>query len=160
MNRTASRSLHRISLVLLVALTSLGAAACGGDDDGGGGGGEAVPKAQFVEDVTKLCEDRDAAAEALFEDFPTTETPTGEQLQELVAGFIPIIEDYREGVADAGPPEGLESEYEEYLELIDETLADFEDAADDPDKATALFEEEDDRFGEIEEKLGLEACAG
>ena len=145
----------KAAVALLVVPALVGA--CGGDDDAG----DAVPAEEFAETVNALCQERDAAAEELFTSQAfTEEEPTDEQLQEVVEGFIPIIEDYREGVADAGPPEGLEDDYDEYLDLIDDTLADFEEAADDPERARELFEQEDDdRFAELERKLGLEDCA-
>jgi hypothetical protein len=140
-------------------MTALVGAGCGGDDDGGG---DAVPAEDFAEEVNALCQERDAKAEAVFEELfnAESEEPSADQIHDVVEQFLPIARDYRDGVAEAGPPEGFEDEYEEYLDLMDELIDDLEEAVDDPAKAQELFDQEDDpRMADLERKMGLDDCA-
>lgn len=116
-----------------------------------------MPREEFARRVNALCEAEHEVVDTLFTDFP--EEPTPEHMRALVADFLPIIREYRDDVKAVGPPSGNEELYDEYVTLLDEAVARYEAASTDAAQAEALFNEDDDRLSDIEERLGLDVCA-
>ncbi len=144
--RTAS------TVVLVAGLTVVGACSeRGGDAD------QKVSRSEFASKVNALCEAEHKEVDALFAGFPEEPSPT--DVKALIADFAPLIRDYRDGVVSAGTPEGFEDEYVRYVEKLDEVVDRYEEGGRDEDKAQALFNDEDQSLGRMEEELGLDVCA-
>lgn len=143
--------MRRLLLAALVVGLPL-LSACGDDDD------TAVAPEEFQREVNTLCEEEHARVDAMFEDFP--EEPTPEDMQQLIGEFASTFETYRDGLVAAGPPEGQQAEYDDYVDVVNSHLADLKRGADDAAEAERLFNQEgEDPLNPLEQELGLDVCA-
>ena len=157
-------------LILAAGALSLVAAGCGGDD--GGGGGDRLSQADFVSQANAICKEANDKIEALdAPDFdPTSDTATDEQLDEFgdfLDDVIPIARDEVDELRDLNPPENVESDFNQALSLVDETLNEGEEAAEaahdgDREKVKEKLEESNKHSNEADElakKIGIPTCA-
>ena len=139
-------------LVVALALFGATASACGDDDDA------RLSKAEFVKQANAVCSEGNQKFEALFENFPVT--------QAALAGFFekatPIVEEQADRLRALDPPSEDEDTVQAIVDLLDQSVEDFEKAEKDPAFASQLFEAEGgEHTKEFEEKAaayGMTEC--
>ena len=108
---------RRRAALALVAAASIALVAC--DDD------DAPSEEAYVEAGNQLCEETGAALEEAFPDFEGE--PSLEQVMDLGAALGPIMQGWRDGVADLDPPADLEDGHQVLLDELDDSIAALEE---------------------------------
>jgi hypothetical protein len=145
---SAMESLMRGVLVMFAVLSLL-ATGCGGDS---------VSAADFSRDGDALCAAKQAKIDAVFEEYP--DGPSGEQVQDVVGAFVPILSEFHDGLEAIGSPEGKQAAFDSYVELVGRTTYEFDVAKGSRAKAEKLFNQDNGaEFGALERELGLNTCA-
>jgi hypothetical protein len=160
MHVIAPRRAATVTTLIAVLFLGAGLSACGDDDGDEEAAQEALTKEEYLAQGNEICErftgeiDQVAA-----ETFPNQGDPSPKQLSTFAGEIVPIIEQAMGQLQELPPPEGDEEQLDSFFAAVDQAIADYQRAADNPDQAQQIFAA--DPPGEaqkIADEYGLTAC--
>jgi hypothetical protein len=151
-----------LTMLLGVIALSLGLSACGGDDEDEGAE-EALTKEEYIAQGNQICERfTDEIDQLGAETFPKRVEqgqPSPQQLSTFAAGIVPIIEQAKADLQELPAPEGDEEQLDAFFAAVDDAVAQYQQAADNPQEAQQIFAgDPPGEAQEIADEYGLTAC--
>jgi hypothetical protein len=142
-----------VALLLAAAAVALGG--CGDDDEE-----EALSKDEYLAQGNEICERFTGEIDQIgAETLPEQGKPSARQLSRFAAEIVPVIENAMTELQQLPPPEGDEEQLDAFFAAVDDAIAKYEQAADNPSEAQRIFAA--DPPGEaqrIADEYGLTAC--
>ena len=145
--------MRKSTAALITALIAGGLVACGGDDEG-------PSKAEYIEEVDKICARSDAETDRLAQEaFEDPEKPTPGEAQAFLEKGLPVVQDALEDVDEVEKPKDDEEKLEEWIAATQAGITTLEEASQSPDTSlTALVGEPFAESEKIAEEYGMEDC--
>lgn len=126
------RSVAGFAAVAVLAIT-----ACGGGD-----GGSTLSEDDFLDELADLCSDVQSDVDDIAEPESTAD------VEDFAKDVLELYTDAREQLGELGAPDDLADDYDDFLGVIDDQIAELEDLED------AGKDEDEDAINEILEKMG------
>ena len=149
----------RVGLVIAAVGLAL-LAGCGGN-----GGGGALTKDEFVQEADAICADVEGKLEDTQAELESATTP--EELAQAIDESIPAVRDGVDRLRGLEPPDDLQAQVDEWLELTERNLGrleDLRDAAEQGDQRALQeiateAEADEERADGVAREIGLDDCA-
>jgi uncharacterized phage infection (PIP) family protein YhgE len=146
----------RIRGVIAITATALALGGCGG----GNGGGEELTAEEFRQEADAIC----AEFEGRLDELGTPESL--DDLQSFVSEAVPIIEEGNAQLQELNPPDELQEQWDQVMEINDEqlqTVRDLREAVEEGDQARMqellqAGDEANQESDRLAAGLGLEDC--
>jgi hypothetical protein len=135
--------------------------ACGGDDDEDEGTEqEALTKEEYIAQGNRICERFLGQTDQIAADtFPQQGEPSPAQLSEFAGKVGPVISEGIAELRELPPPEGDEEQVAAIYDAADDAVAQYEQAAENPQEAQEIFEGDPPREAQrLSDEYGLTAC--
>jgi hypothetical protein len=145
--------MKKLTTALLIAVFAGGVAACGDEDEG-------PSKAEYIEEVDKICAKSDAETNRLAGDaFEDPEKPKPEEAQAFLKQGVPVVNEAIEDIEDVEKPKDDEEKLEEWIAATKAGATSLEEASADPETSlTALLGEPFAESEKIADEYGMKDC--
>jgi hypothetical protein len=146
--------MRKLLTALVIAIMAGGVAACGGDDDKG------PSKAEYIEEVDRICAQSDAETNRLAGDaFEDPEKPKPEEAQAFLEQGVPVVKEAIEDIKEVEKPKDDEEKLEEWITATESGATTLEEASQDPETSlTALVGEPFAASEKIADEYGMKDC--
>jgi len=146
--------MKRLTTALLIAVFAGGVAAGCGDED------EGPSKAEYIEEVDKICARSDAETERLAsEAFEDPEKPKPDEAQTFLKQGVPVVQEALEDIEEVEKPKDDEEKLEEWIAATEAGVTSLEEASQDPTTSlTALVGEPFAESEKIADEYGMKDC--
>jgi hypothetical protein len=146
--------MKKLTATLITALMAATFAACGGDDD------EGPSKADYIEEVDKICARSDAETERISgEAFEDPQDPQPDEAQAFLKQGLPVVQDALEDIEEVEKPKDDEERLEEWIAATEAGITSLEEASQAPETSlTALVGEPFAESEKIADEYGMKAC--
>jgi hypothetical protein len=149
------RGWAKAMVALLLAAGALLVVACGDDDED-----DSLSREEYLAQGNEICESFTGEIDRIgAQTFPKKGEPSPRQLSRFAAEIVPVIEQAQVELRELPAPEGDEEQLNAFFAAVDDAIAKYEQAAENPDQAQQIFAA--DPPGEaqrIADEYGLTAC--
>jgi hypothetical protein len=144
--------MRRTSFALAGAMGSLALAACGG--------GGAPSKAEYIKKADAICAKGNQEAATAARSALTSNNPSPEEAQAAVAKVVPVLKKHVAELKALKRPDGDKEQLNTLYAAVDKVVASYEEAAQDPTKAAALFKSDvNDEANKLAADYGMKECS-
>lgn len=145
--------MRKLTMALLIAVMAGGVVACGDEDEG-------PSKAEYIEEVDKICAKSDAETNRLAsEAFEDPEKPQPDEAQAFLEQGVPVVQEAVEDIKEVEKPKDDEEKLEEWITATEAGVTSLEEASQAPETSlTALVGEPFAESEKIADEYGMKEC--